>query len=142
MSVLVEAITVTVPLDAISRRFEGGFETYQQIVPNGTLRFDEHLTALSLTTPEDVADFIDKLETLGLTFLEQGEAMDIAVIDQHTGPTTPCSWLEFSAETDGPSSCWKKGTPPGSMSTYDDWSYDNSLGSAFQHLETREIFEE
>ena len=65
MSVLVEAITVTVPLEAVTRHFEGGLDSYRLIVPNCSLRSDDHLTALSLTTPEDVASFVDKLEALG-----------------------------------------------------------------------------
>ena len=142
MSVLIEAITVLVPLERLSEAFDDGLDAYKRIAPNCSLRADEHLTALSLTTPEDVASFIDKLETFGLKFLDEGKAIDIAVVDQTTGPTTDCDWLEFASDENGPSTCWKKGTEPGEMVAYDDWTYENSLGSAFQHLETREIFEE
>ena len=55
MSVLIEAITVLVPLQRLSEAFDDGLDAYKRIAPNCSLRADEHLTALSLTTPEDVA---------------------------------------------------------------------------------------
>ena len=142
MSVLVEAITLVIPLEVIERCFEGGLETYRRIVPNQTLRSDKLLTAFSLTTPQDVALFIEKLESLGMVFIEEGESVDMVVVDQHTGPTTPCPWLDFASNDEGPASCWKKGTEPGELEAYPNWSYENSLGSAFEYIETKELNED
>jgi len=45
-----------------------------------------------------------------MTFLSQGQAVDIALADQQRGLTSPCDWLEFahlSMGTDGQvAGCW------------------------------------
>ena len=47
----------------------------------------------SCPPPESESD-IKRLTRQGLTFLSQGQAVDIAVADQQRGRTTPCDWLE------------------------------------------------
>lgn len=42
--------------------------------------------------PADVQAFVEVLIAHGLIFKRDGQAVDLAVIDQVTGPTTPCHW--------------------------------------------------
>jgi len=46
-------------------------------------------------TPLDVEQFTQKLQELGLEYIRDGEAINIAVADQMHGILSKCSWLEF-----------------------------------------------
>ena len=96
MAVLVEAISVIVRRDAITARFSGGWRQFLAIVPNSTLCSDEDLARVGFMSPPDIEAFVRRLEKGGLTFVRDGQAVDIAVVDQMRGPTMPSEWLEFA----------------------------------------------
>jgi hypothetical protein len=52
-------------------------------------------------TPEDVEYFVESLKASGLVFLKNGHAVDLAVVDQFEGATTPCDRLEFAGPPSG-----------------------------------------
>lgn len=91
--------------------------------------------------PQDVEVFIGKLTGNGLEFLRDGEAVDIAVVDQMRGPTSKCSWLEFGHVTmDGGggrvAACRLVGSQVHEMVTPPGWKYENSLSSSFGFVPT------
>ena len=47
-------------------------------------------------TPADVEAFVAELEAGGLIFRHEGEAVDVAVIDQLRGLTVPAPWLQVT----------------------------------------------
>ncbi|MGA2404742.1 MAG: hypothetical protein ABSG91_24080 [Syntrophobacteraceae bacterium] len=157
MAVLVEAISVIVRRDAINKRFSGGWHRFESTVPNSTLCADDDIARVGFMSPADVEVFVRLLENGGLTFLHDRHAVDIAVVDQLRGPTSPADWLEFSIVELGGSgnkvaACWlfegermgrgihfpTKGlalaTPPG-------WRYENSLTAKFKFVESAEVSE-
>ena len=81
MAVLVEAISVVVRRDAIDSRLSGGWRNFLDIVPNNTLCLDEDIARVAFMTPPDVEAFISHLESGGLTFLRDGQSVDIAVVE-------------------------------------------------------------
>lgn len=143
MAVLVEAISVIVRRDAINARFSGGWSEFLNCVPNSTLCADENLARVGFMTSPDVEAFLSRLENGGLTFLRDGQAVDIAVVDQIRGLTMPTDWLEFahlplSEGGKKVAACWLfegprvgYGThmPAGGMTlaTPDGWIYGDSL---------------
>ena len=150
MAVLVEAISVIVRRRSLDEKFRGGWGRFVASVPNATLCYDKDIARVGFMSPEDVENFVGHLEAEGLIFQQNGQAMDIAVLDQTRGPTTPVNWLEFSHVTindsgDKVAACWffegprvaygvhmpAEGlslvTPPG-------WSYENSLSAQFQFV--------
>lgn len=111
MAVLVEAISVIVRRDSINLRFPGDWQAFESSVPNATLCADKQIVRVGFMTPNDVQNFVTYLEDQGLTFLAEEKAVDLAVVDQQRGITTPCDWLEFGELPFGNtgekvSACW------------------------------------
>jgi hypothetical protein len=93
MAVLVEATSVIVRRDAIDNWFEGGWPHFQDIVPNRTLCTDGELARVGFMVPSDAQVFVERLQYDGLTFFDGEKAVDLVVVDQDAGPTTPVDWL-------------------------------------------------
>jgi hypothetical protein len=111
MAVLVEAISVIVRRDAIIEKYPGGWNIFANAAPNRTLCHDDRIARVGFMATQDVERFVDHLTRNGLTFLSHSIAQDIVVVDQQSGPTTKCEWLEFGRipfEDSGGdvSACW------------------------------------
>lgn len=157
MAVLVEAISVIVRRDAIAERFSGGWRQFLAIVPNSTLCSDDDLARVGFMSPTDVEAFVRRLEKGGLTFAYDGQAVDIAVVDQMRGPTMPAEWLEFARLSLGErenrvAACWLFDEPriaagihmPAkgmALATPDGWTYDGSLSANFKFVENEDMQE-
>lgn len=96
MPVLVEALSVIVRKSAIEEKFEGGWTTFVDMVPNRTLCFDDDLARVGFMSSDDVRAYVDELFTHGLQFLVNDQAQDIAVLDQLQGFMVPAPWLELA----------------------------------------------
>lgn len=96
MAVLVEGISVIVRRDSITDKYIGGWKAFQNETPSAPFYFDDEIACVGFMTPSDVKAYIDYLTAQGLIFLENGTALDIAVVDQLKGITLPCDWLEFT----------------------------------------------
>lgn len=148
MAVLVEAISVIVRKDAVSDRVQGGMTRLRSELPNRTFCDDEHICRIGFLSPEETASFADKLQALGLKFLDdKGAAIDFAVVDQQHGPTTVCAWLAFGripCDNAGNhvSACWLDASnsittdehtlSAGTLATPSGWSFASSLSKNFQ----------
>lgn len=110
MAVLVEALSVIVRRDAIEKLVPGGWEKFIEVVPNGTQCFDDELARVGFMSPAGVDGFVTALESFGLRYISDGHAMEMAVVDQITGPLSKVTWLEFAPFPIGQgrkvSSCW------------------------------------
>lgn len=96
MAVLVEGISVLVSIDAIHARYAGGWERFVQLAPNHSLCNDDEIVRVGFITTGSALEFVEHLESFGLTFLSHGQAVDIVVCDQHNGPVAQCDWLQFT----------------------------------------------
>lgn len=95
MAILIEATSVIIQTDSIVRKLSGGWDEFVSIIPNNTFCSDNELACISFMTPDDVKYFTDKLEDLGLVYINNDEAQDFTVADQLHGILTNTSWLEF-----------------------------------------------
>jgi len=95
MAVLVEGISVVVRRDSIERKVSGGHTRIRRLIPNATYCADDELVRVGFLVPDEVREFIDELKEVGLTFVDEGKCVDIAVCDQQRGLTNDCDWLEF-----------------------------------------------
>ncbi len=95
MPVLVEGISVIIRRAAIERRYKGGWTAFAGQRANGTLCFDSEIARIGFMNPIAVVQFVNGLRSHGFIFPEPTiEPTEIVVIDQLTGPTTPCQWIE------------------------------------------------
>jgi hypothetical protein len=94
MAVLVEAISIIVRRETIEEKYPGGVDRYAEDCPNGTFCMDKDIARVGFMSPEDVDVFIDNLELLGLTCVNDRKYDEIAVVVQFKGFILPCEWLE------------------------------------------------
>jgi hypothetical protein len=131
MGVLVEAISVIVPATAIARSYPGGLARYQSDAPNATFCTDGHLTRIGFMAPVDVRAFVAALESKGFRFHDEGHFVDIAVVDQMTGPTSRCDWLSAGRHPQGFGIAWLNGTEASPMAAPTGWSLKKSARLKF-----------
>jgi len=132
MAVLVEGISVIVKRDAIVAVYPGGWDAFVRGAPNRTLCADTELARVGFMTPQDVETFVKHLEQVGLRFLADGKSVDIVIVDQNEGPTTPCDWLQFGrvglADCGGEvAACRTPGSKDPQIAVPDGWVFGESL---------------
>lgn len=126
MSVLAEAISVIVPRAVLDAKYPGGLAAYHADCPNETFCTDEHLTRVGFMSPVDVEAYVRRLQSHGFVYLRGGKAVDLCVVDQHRGPTTPCDWIEGGKHADGYTAVWLAGADPSTMYAPINWSPEQS----------------
>ncbi|MBT8079524.1 MAG: hypothetical protein KJO31_13175 [Gammaproteobacteria bacterium] len=145
MAVLVEAISVIVKGTAIEDRFPGGFEAFRDDVPNATLCADGDIARVGFMTPDDVGEYIEYLESAGLQFLVDGEAVDFVVADQQRGFTTACNWAEVGRTSiDGDAqhiitACQAVDTKTEELICPLGWQYEGSLSQTYTFVPTEHV---
>jgi hypothetical protein len=96
MAVLIEGLSVVIRNCALDKKFPGGSLRFQQGLRDDPICFDNDLTCMHLKSPEEVGGFIGWCESNGLIFLVNAMAVELVVVDQRTGPTTDCEWIQYS----------------------------------------------
>jgi len=144
MAVLVEGISVIVRRDSIARCLPGEWTEFEKLVPNATLCTDDELARVGFMHPRDVESFVTLIEGLGLRYVENDEAVDIAVVCAQTGPAVHCEWLEFyCAQLDTPQQVVLAARLIGGtqelLATPDDWTWEGSLTAKGTFVLTEEM---
>lgn len=136
MPILIEALSVVVRRETIDRRYEGGWSGFVADTMNDTLCADSNIARIGFMHPNDVSAFIRRLERHGFVFLDgAGSAMDVVVVDQREGPTTPCTWIEFFRQTvpgGVVSAARLAGSREEGLFCPDGWDFEHSLSRSFQ----------
>ena len=140
MAVLIEVISVVIRADRLLDVYPGGWDAFKNDVPNATMCADNELVRVGFMTPQDVEGYIEKLYGLGLTYLENGTAQDMVVIDQMRGPAVPCTWAEFghiNLDNDPKKRvavCRLKGSSQMVLARPDGWEYEQSLSASYGYV--------
>ena len=147
MAVLIEAISVVVRRDAIDKKMAGGWAHFKQVIPNMTFCHDDEVARVGFLDPSSVGEFIEQLNSYGLTYLKDDVPIDMIVVDQQGGPAVKCDWIQFARvrfEDSKVAMAWlwegsrgfgihmpatglKMATPP-------DWRFDGSLSKKFEFV--------
>lgn len=140
MAVLIEGLSVVIRIPTILKAYPGGKAEFEAHVPNRSWCADGELIRVGFMHPMDIKAYVAHLESMGLTFRQDGKAVDLVVADQRDGFTLPCSWAEFGYTNwqDDPQkriavcqlvggNCPSIFTPPG-------WTYEKSLSSQFRFV--------
>ena len=91
---------MVVRLQAIDRSYPGWLQRYVEDCPSPTFCADDDLARVGFMSPYDVQRWVTELTEHGPVFVRDGRTVDIAVVDQMTGQTAPCDWLEFQHRDD------------------------------------------
>ncbi|MBI5431796.1 MAG: hypothetical protein HZA52_03080 [Planctomycetes bacterium] len=130
-----------VKVRAVQRTYPGGWAAFRDAAPNSTLCSDNEITSLGFMSPADVESFVSSLERNGLAFIADGQAQEIAVVDQRRGFSMPCSWAEFGRiDLDGDprkqiAACRLVGSTE-RLFTPAGWTFENSLSSQYLFVGT------
>jgi hypothetical protein len=127
MSVLIQAMTVLIPVAALKRSFPGGLEGFRAAAPNSTFRSDGVLVAVDFMLPRDAEVFVQILRREGLEHLRAGECVDIALADVQRGVINPCRWLEVRTDDYGNTVAVKVGAPHRPLAVPRNWRPGNTL---------------
>ena len=138
MSVLIEAISVVIRNSTLEEKYPGGLLGYRAACPNQTFCADEHLSRVGFMVPEDVGDFVARLEKIGIVPFVDDIAFEVVVVDQMIGPTTACDWIEGGRYAEGYSAAWLAGTEPGDLSAPEEWTVGQSQRMTFIPLDEME----
>ena len=146
MPVLIEAISVVVRRDAVDAKFPGGWEAFMGWVANKTLCSDANLARVGFMAQADVKHFISELEAHGLTYLCDGSALDITVIDQQRGFAAPCDWAETGRVESGSVggivlACRFVGSSEDTFITPIGWIFDGSVSQKFTFVESGRVWD-
>jgi len=136
MSVLVEAHSIIVRCAVIQERYPGGWEQFVVDVPNRTLCADGEIARVAFMTPEDEKAYICHLVHCGLSFCENGAAVDMAAAFQLSGLKVPCDWLEFGRIDlnlcgESVACCRLRGSDCMQLATPARWKYEGSLSQTY-----------
>ena len=126
MSILVQAWTLAVRVDALEARFPGGVDGFKAAIPNiDTFYRDDHLASPGcFLAPNDLLSLMSQLEEGSeLKGYENGTWQDMAALHQIDGISeeTRCDWLSFAHHPNGYSYCRLAGTDPGDLAAWPGW---------------------
>ena len=142
MAILIEATCVIVRADAIVGRYPGGWVAFRDSAPNRSLVCDNEIAGIGFMAYQDVDNFIRHLQSLGLRFHEGGQTLDMAIVDQWHGVTTPTDWLEFGhmgGEGTRVSACRLAGSQEENFFTPDGWIYEGSASQTLRLFSKEEV---
>ena len=132
MAVLIEAISVVVRRVGIESKLTNGWREFQDFVPNRSLCSDADSARVGFMSPDDVRSFFVQMKSLGLD-----PVGDLVVVDQRTGPTTRCDWIEFSKATSlHPgvplvATARLTGSANTEIATPENWNYEGSISATY-----------
>ena len=146
MPVLAEALSVIIKKESLERLYVGGFIAFLQANQYKTLCYDDDIVRVGFMTPDDVGDFIDKMTSAGLKYIEDDKALDMTVVDQVKGSLAPAAWLTFGKvnilieqKPQSLSACKEANSLSTNLITPSNWSYDGSLSQKHSFVRTEEL---
>ena len=146
MPVLAEALSVIIKKDSIERLYKGGWNQFLMNCNHQTLCYDDDIARVGFMSPDDVGSFVKQMQAEGLSYLHNGEALDLTVTDQQTGSLEIANWLEFTKvdlSVNGNKQtlpvCQKKDSINKEIVTPKLWVYEGSLSQTFSFVPTEHI---
>jgi len=118
MSILIESLTVVVRRGTLDATWPGGTDAYlADAFSRGSRALlacaDDELTAISFASPESADALLDRLDDLGVVYVDDGHCIDMVCIDHIEGPLARCDWIEWRRHPDGFTYAWLAGTDAG-----------------------------
>lgn len=126
MSVVIEAPSLVVRRAALDVRINGGMNTFLQamLAPEHRVLHtcvDAHLVCLSFLLPTHARTVAHSLESLGFLHVVEDRCVELALIEQTSGPAKLCDWLELRQHRDGYVHAWLGANEPGELSAPEGW---------------------
>lgn len=137
MAVLVEGLSVVIKRSAVDAKYPGGWNSFVTMVQNNTFCYDDRLARLGFSGPPEVETFINRIESMGLTYLDGDRAVDMVVVDQDSGFVAACEWAKFGHGNLGGdpkqrvAGCQGVNGANAKLITPEGWTFDGSISQQF-----------
>lgn len=128
MSVLIEGVSLVVPVVTLDATWPGGAASFCRDVistpasPARHVCSDGALVSVGFLHPADARVVIAELREHGLMELDPLRWHDVAIVDQEEGPSLPCAWLEWKRERGGPTTAWFANSESGTLAVPAGWA--------------------
>ena len=127
MAVALEFINVIVRIDAIQKKFPGGWPALLHDLDfriGAVGWFDDHLYREGAMNPRDAQWLVEQWAGFGLEVYKEKDGnpvewVDICIAESMFGPSLKCEWLSF---TEDGNAVYLKGTDPGEVVARDHFS--------------------
>lgn len=132
MSVLVESPSLIVRRAALDVRYPGGMNGFlrdMELPEHRALRtcVDSHLVCASFLLTMHARRVADKLVTLGLKHIVDGQCVELVIVGSDNVLDTTCPWMETRTHRDGYTHAWLAACEPGELSAAQGWDYERAL---------------
>lgn len=144
MAVLIEAVSVVIRRDAITKKYPGGWPAFVAETQVPSRCADNVLVALSFWEPTDADSCIESLVERGLVHLHHGAPADIEIVDQTQGRKHQAPWCAvFECYLDGDptktvTACSAHVIGEDRLFVPEGWVFEGSLSQRCRHFETAE----
>lgn len=120
MSILIESLAIVVRRNTLDAIWPGGTDAYlADAFARGSRALlacaDDDLAAISFASPESADSLMDRLDDLGVAYVDDGRCIDMVCIDDASGPLARCDWIEWRRHPDGFTYAWLAGTDAGDV---------------------------
>lgn len=121
MAIVVEALTLIIRRLTLDLQYPGGSEKYLEELgdPSFNARWicaDEDLTAASFLS-DHLGRALEHISERGLLISDESGYVDAAILDELTGPTLTCEWMEWARSDDDLTRAWVAGGERDSLTT-------------------------
>ena len=143
MAVLAEGLSVVIKRSALDAKYPGGWDAFVAQITSDTFCHDDRLARLGFSSPPEVEAFINRIEALGLTYLDGDQAVDMVVVDQDSGFVASCDWAKFGHGNLGGdpkrrvAGCQGVNGANPQLITPEGWTFDGSVSQKFPIQTTR-----
>ena len=99
MSVIIEAYSCVLRIDAINEKFNGGIDEFVKYIPNQTFGSDGEICRIGFMREDDLFTYASTLREYGLVHKvneNQKQQKYLAFTKQGKGLIYPCDWLELT----------------------------------------------
>jgi hypothetical protein len=128
VSVLIEDVTLVVRRQRLELAYPGGVEAFLRAVrslparPRFACDHDGMLVNVSFSDADALEAAAVLLEAHWLIAFHETREQDFVSVDQRSGPTLPCSWLNWERFTNAFTVAWVAGSPPGPLVIPEGWT--------------------
>ncbi|MEO6209127.1 MAG: hypothetical protein ABIQ10_03265 [Gemmatimonadaceae bacterium] len=131
MSVLVESPSLIVRRAALDVRYPGGMNGFlrdMELPEHRVLRtcVDSHLVCVSFLLTMHARRVADKLATLGLKHIVDGQCIELVMVGNDNVLDVTCPSIEIETHSDGYTHAWLAACEPGELSAAQGWDYERA----------------
>lgn len=94
MAIAAHNISVIIKYEAVLDNYPNGWSSFRKTVDKASCVTDREIISVQFDNPMEVKSFVNTLMQFGLTWEHENTAIDFVIVDEKSGPTSDCTWIE------------------------------------------------